>query len=66
MAQIAIAQLGISVPDSLSYFIKDFMAAGTCEPVGEKIVWVDEITGTMNASNGKEFSIAIQNGVELI
>jgi len=66
LAQIAIAQLGIPVEDGLIYFIEDFMGAGTCEPDGKNIKWVDGITSSMNSSNGKEFSMAIQNGVELV
>ncbi len=66
LAQIAIAQLGIPVEDGLTYFIEDYMGAGTCESDGKNIKWVNGITGSMNSSNSKEFSVAIQNGVELI
>ncbi|MEK7495724.1 MAG: hypothetical protein AAB603_03980 [Patescibacteria group bacterium] len=66
LAQIAIAQLGIPVEAGLTYFIEDYMGAGTCESDGKNIKWVDGITGTMKTSNGKEFSMAIQNGVELV
>ncbi|PIU74193.1 hypothetical protein COS77_02860 [Candidatus Roizmanbacteria bacterium CG06_land_8_20_14_3_00_34_14] len=66
MAQIAIAQLGIPVEGALPYFIEDFMGAGTCEPVGEGLAWVDGITGSMRTSNSNEFYQAIINGVELV
>jgi hypothetical protein len=66
LAQIAIAQLGIPVEDGLTSFIEGFMGAGTCEPYGKNIKWVDGITASMNSSDGKEFTKAVQNGVELV